>query len=449
MGLVACNTAGRNGLPQAQLGRGGYGDLIPSPDCPELMIPRGFRVIKISETLAPSKADPWFTVPQAFDGMATFAMPNGNVRLIRNHEIGDPAAVAKPLAPNGPTYDIRGGGGTTTLEVHIDADSQDNRVTLLKEFVSLSGTVVNCAGGPTPWGSWLSCEENCSGIDDGRMKPHGYVYEVPASADGPVDPVPLKAMGRFDHEAVAIDPRTGIVYLTEDIRYDVANWLPGAGFYRFIPTQPGNLAAGGRLQMLAVKGRPNYRTFTGQVAGEKMEVRWVDIEDPDPSATDKDSSAVFREGQRKGAAIFDRLEGCWYGDNSIYFDATTGGDLKLGQVWRYIPDDDDDDEGTLVLIFESSGRHVLANPDNICMTPRGGLVICEDNGTVKHIHGLTKNGTIFPIVRAGAETPEFCGACFSPDYSVLFFNTQGSTRTTGTARGRTYALWGPWRNGAL
>ena len=448
MGLVACNRASRGGLEQADLGKGGYGELFQSPDCPELMIPRGFRVIKISETLAPSKADPSFILPQGFDGMATFAMPNGNVRLVRNHEIADPPNVSKPLSANGPTYDVKGGGGTTTLEVRIDNKSDDNRITLLKEFVSLSGTIVNCAGGPTPWGSWLSCEENSGGIPAGRTKPHGYVFEVPASADWPVDPVPLKAMGRFDHEAVAIDRRTGIVYLTEDIRYDVANWLPGAGFYRFIPNEPGKLAAGGRLQMLMIKGRPQYKTFTGQRPGEKHRVTWVDIDDPDPASADKDKHSVFREGQSKGAAIFDRLEGCWYGDDSIYFDATTGGDLKLGQVWRYIPNKDNND-GTLVLIFESPGRNVLANPDNICTTPRGGLVICEDNGTVKHIHGLTRRGQIFPIVRAGAETPEFCGACFSPDFSVLFFNVQGSTRSTGVAKGGTYALWGPWSNGAL
>src|SRR3546814_2570640 len=115
------------------------------------------------------------------------------------------------------------------------------------EHLSLAGTAINCAGGVTPWGSWLSCEEAFLDSD----KPHGYVFEVPASARGMVDPLPLKALGRFRHEAAAVDPRTGIVYLTED-RDDGL-------FYRLLPERKGRLAAGGRFQVLAFSERERGR----------------------------------------------------------------------------------------------------------------------------------------------------------------------------------------------
>ncbi len=408
-----------------------------------MWVAEGFTAAKLSASLAPSRVNPGFAVPQAHDGMAAFGLPNGNVRLIRNHEIRDSVANALPLGSPARSYDTKAGGGTTSLEVK---QGRDGSVELVAEFVSLSGTHVNCAGGPTPWGSWISCEETTEGPTQGRLRAHGYCFEVPASATSEVDPVPLKAMGRFTHEAIAIDPATGIVYETEDLSYNAAA-RRGSGFYRFLPTSPGNLAAGGRLQMLAVRDQPNFNTITGQQVGASLPTTWVDIPNPDPVEAETNAAAVFQQGWARSAAVFQRLEGCWYGDGNIYFNATSGGNAGAGQVWAFRPLGGD--SGQLTLIFESPSTEVLDSPDNICVSPRGGLVLCEDGDAVQYLRGLTRQGQLFDFVRSAGESAEFAGACFSPNGRTFFFNIQGSTSRLGTTAGGTYAVWGPWEDGAL
>jgi secreted PhoX family phosphatase len=368
--------------------------------------------------------------------MACFAMPNGRLRLVRNHELrGDPAtgrAHGDPLR----AYDPKGIGGTSTIELRLRSDGSPE---ILRTFMSLTGTLVNCAGGPTPWGSWLTCEETTVGTREGWTQDHGYVFEVPASADHLVLAVPLKAMGRFVHEAVALDPRTGIVYLTED--------QGTAGFYRFIPTRPGLLGAGGRLEMLAIDGQPRYDTRSGQRTGMTYPARWVEIDDPDPS--DGLPGAVYQQGLAKGAATFARLEGAWWGDESVYFHATSGGDRKLGQVWRYRPNVGAN--GEVLLVFESPSPEVLNAPDNITCSPRGGVVLCEDAAGTCHLRGLTREGEVFPFAQNILNEREFAGACYSPDGRVLFVNIQGVGRlnTDPKLLGMTFAIWGPWERGAL
>jgi secreted PhoX family phosphatase len=364
--------------------------------------------------------------------MAAFSV-NGYIRLVRNHEIPGLATPEPGTISSDPlkAYDSGGLGGTTSLDIAVMRDGE--RV-LVRDFVSLSGTIMNCAGGPTPWDSWLSCEESTQGGAPLRQ-PHGYCFEVPAGAADEVAATPLRAMGRFVHEAVAVDPATGIVYETED--------RPRAGFYRFIPNQPGVLAAGGRLQMLAVAGRPNYDTSVGQRVGRWLRVTWVDVLDPDPAGAEANPSAVFDQGFAAGGARFRRLEGCWAGNDSIVFSSTSGGDAGLGQIWEYQPASGAD--GRLRLLVESSSASCLDGPDNVTLSPRGGILVCEDGAGEQYLRGVTPEGKVFDFALNLVTQREFAGATFSPDGETLFVNIQGDVVNPGM----TFAIWGPWQNGAL
>ena len=411
-GLISCatsrSTRSGNRPPAADKGQGGYGPLEPSRDVGEVIsLPAGFHAALLSTSGQEMVGG---IIPNAFDGMAAFAAGPGLVRLVRNHEVRDTAEVGRPFGER--PYDPIGPGGTTTLEVRVGADG---RASLVKEFASLTGTIINCAGGPTPWGSWITCEETVAGTGEGWTSNHGYTFEVPSSANGPVTPVRLEAMGRFQHEAIAIDPATGWVYLTEDR-------MPG-GFYRFKPAVPRQLAKGGTLEALAIQGQAGYQTATNQPLLTARKVEWVRIDHPDSDAPTLDLGFVFNQGFAKGAAAFARLEGCWYGDHGIYFNATSGGNAAAGQVWQYHPGRDE-----LRLIFESPSTAVLNSPDNICVSPRGGVVICEDGAGTNYVRGLTPDGAVFDLVRNNINTVEWAGACFSPQGRTLFVNMQGNTQ---------------------
>lgn len=297
-------------------------------------------------------------------------------------------------------YDETGGGGTTTLDYDptrprapkADPSALGETQRLVRDFISLNGTIVNCAGGISyRERAWLTCEETVNGPENGSFpKPHGYVFEVPVNR-GPRysrRAEPLVPMGRFAHEALAVDERTGIVYQTED-----PGSGRGAGFYRYIPNDPDRLQTGGRLQMLGIRGRPRYDTRQGQRVGQRFSVVWYDIPNPNPTyeTREDDPDSTFNQGFGQGGAKFNRIEGCWYDEGSIFFVSTSGGDAKngdvnqdgfaegYGQVWEYRPNGRSDTGGRLELIFESPNREALDSPDNLTVTPRGGLILCEDD----------------------------------------------------------------------
>lgn len=434
-GLISCAASRSRSDPavrRAEKGEGGYGPLVPSQEVGEIIsIPIGFQAALLSTSGQEMVGG---IVPNAFDGMAAFAAGRDTVRLVRNHEVRDTPELSRPFGVR--PYDRIGPGGTTTLEVRL---GREGRASLVRQFASLTGTIVNCAGGPTPWGSWITCEETVAGTGDGWTRNHGYTFEIPSSANSVVNPVKLGAMGRFQHEAVATDPATGWIYQTED--------RTPAGFYRFKPTVPGQLAHGGMLEALAIQGQDGYDTGTNQALLTPLKVNWVGIEHPDSDAPTLDSGFVFNQGLAKGAARFARLEGCWYGDNGIYFNATTGGDAGTGQVWQYHPGRDE-----LQLIFESPSVAVLSGPDNVCVSPRGGIVLCEDGGGMNFVRGLTRDGTLFDLIKNNINDIEWAGACFSPQGRTLFVNIQGNTRpflAPNGPEGMTFAIWGPWESGAL
>ena len=413
----------------------GYGPLRPVADAttgmPLLELPKGFRYMTFGWT--GDAMDDGRRTPPLHDGMAAFAGENGRVVLVRNHEINIGPALSEAA------YDAQAGGGTTTTVFDPAAER------VVRTRVSLAGTLRNCAGGPTPWGSWLTCEESVAGPTDQRGAvplQHGYVFEVPH--DGTSDAKPIKGMGCFVHEAVAVDPQTGIVYQTQD--------RAQAGVYRYVPTVRGKLAQGGKLQMLAVDGRSGFDTTRGQRSGVAYDIHWVDIQEPDKphiSASTGGGSGVFQQGLDRGGAIFSRLEGAVFGDGRIYVTATDGGNAKMGQVWEIDPRRD-----LLRLVFESPGAPVLNMPDNLTLSPRGGLVVCEDGTMTPCVHGLTKEGRIFRFARNNIKIDvprnglsgdysqrEFAGATYSPDGKWLFFNAQ--------TPGITFAVTGPWADGGL
>lgn len=421
---------------RAAPGAGGYGELRAAGL--HLALPPGFQYALIGEEGRPmSDGRP---TPRAFDGMAAFPARGGTVRLVRNHEDRSGAAPGQAIGADGVSYDPLAGGGTTTVEVRLRRGAAPQ---VVREFPSLSGTTVNCAGGTTPWGSWLSCEETTVGRSQGFRAPHGYVFEVGAAQDRPVRAEPYRAMGRFAHEAVAVDPRDGTVYLTEDTQR--------AGFYRFRPGTPGRLADGGALEMLALADEPQGDTAVGRRAGQRWPVRWVPIADPDPADADQRGDAVFAQGFALGGARFARLEGAGVSAGRVYFVSTNGGDAQAGQVFLYAPAD-----ATLTLLFESPDAAVLDGPDNLCISPRGAVVLAEDGGGTNYVRALTRDGKIVDLARNILSDREFAGPCFSPDGSVLFVNVQGDTRARpGTEdsspglKSYTYAIWGPWELGAV
>jgi len=458
-GLVARAANG----PKFARQNGGYGPLVPvgEVDTGEVLLhlPQDFHYRLLNRVGAPMSDG--FPTPARSDGMATFGWRGNRIRLIRNHEV---IFEVPHIGPAETAYDRRSGGGTTTLEV-----TRDRR--LAGSWISLNGTNFNCAGGATPWRSWISCEETVNGPDANRTflgttinleQQHGYLFEVHAS-QGPGELVmgdPITAAGRFPHEAVAVDPATGTVYMTED------DFAYPSGFFRYMPPnnpfQDKRIADGGRLQVLGVVpegagGPVNVNLSDDGEVGVTYRVAWIDIENPNPTyptgiANDPASRVVFQEGESKGAAQFSRLEGIDYWGGRMYLASTQGGGPfpetagrsgfggGWGQVWVY-----DLRSEMLTLLFESPNQATLDLPDNITVSPRRkSVLLCEDSSGDNFLRGLTQRGLLFDFCLnrfPGSFGDEFAGATFSPDTQTLFVNLQ--------ATGATFAIWGPWQRGLL
>src|SRR5262245_10657171 len=380
-----------------------YGPLCPVKDHTTglelLMLPRGFEYVTYGWTGdAMSDGTP---TPSGHAGMAAFDSHSGRIALVRNHERG-----TFDGAFTEPAYDPRAGGGTTNLVFEPSAGE------FVESWASLSGTIHNRAGGPTPWETWLTCEDTVVIGGDGTR--HGYVFEVPYNGAG--DPEPIKGMGRLNHEAVAVDPDTGIVYLTEADS--------PSGLYRYLPLRRADLAAGGELQMLVIDTRDgsSYATYTDPT-GTAYATSWVAIPNPDHAPGEQ---RLALQGKSLGAAVFRRLAGAWWGSGCLYIVSTGGGPTGQGQVFEY-----DTVTESMRVVFASPDASMLSNPDHISASPRGGVVLCEDRSEGQYLHGLTTDGEIFPFALNRVVIPDggvpgesvrpgdysgsaWCGSTFEP-----------------------------------
>lgn len=408
-----------------------------------LDLPHGFKATVIAKT--GEEMSDGLIRPGKPDGMGAFAGNSDNeIILVCNHEVSflapelsgfeknlrrfkqaDKEIVANKL-PNGqPLF-----GGTTTL--HWQPSTRKT----IQQKATLLGTERNCAGGVTPWNTWITCEEpeNLDGPAS-FYQSLGWCYEVPVQGKG--NPNPIKAMGRFRHEAIAIDPKTGIVYLTED---------RGDGiFYRYKPKVKGDLHAGGTLEALAFVDQKftDTRNWNGLPSkkikpNESHSIKWVELDNVKSPRDD----LRFRGVKEKGAAIFARAEGIWFGENELYFACTNGGEKQLGQIFRYqlSPHEGTSKEtvtpGKLELFVEPNNQAILENADNLTIAPWGDIIVCEDGAGVQYIRGITPNGQIYNIAKSDERLGEFAGACFAPNHPILFINSQKA--------GLTFAIEGPW-----
>ncbi|MFF0891203.1 alkaline phosphatase PhoX [Streptomyces sp. NPDC003456] len=423
----------------------GYGPLVPDPRG-ILALPAGFTYRVLTHS-GKTKLESGEFTPSNHDGTAAFAGPRGTTLLVNNHELKGPRAKWAHPVPltEGLVYDPAAAGGCTVVEVR-----PDGRVA---EWVGIAGTSTNCAGGRTPWGTWLTCEENSdkAGVN-GMTKDHGYVFEVdPSDRRANRDPKPLKFFGRYDHEAVVIDPKRGHAYLTEDASGPNGlffRWTPPKGFaygpgtFRTLADDAGVLQApkcfdsGGRFV-----DDLSRATRIGTVYG----VDWVDVPDRDARTT-----PVRKQFGDRDVTRARKLEGMWWGDGGAYIVSSYARDESPvrhdGQVWFYDPK-----RRTLTLKVllgvnpDPSADGALDGPDNITVSPYGGLVIAEDGEGVQHLFGATDSGRTYPIARnelnlgteEEPEYSEFAGVTFSPDGRTLF----ASIQTPGIL----LAITGPWK----
>lgn len=415
----------------------GYGALVEDP-AGLLALPKGFSYQVVAqagvttlESGQPTPGDP--------DGTACFRDGRGSV-LVNNHEIGGDEPYRVPALP-GLTYDPGAGGGTTNILV----DQSGKR---MREYVSLAGTHNNCAGGHTPWGTWLTCEETEQRAGGVFQKDHGYVFEVdPFDRVANQDPVALEFLGRYSHEAVAVDPDNSTIYLTEDASGPNGlyfRWTPPHGFrgrkgaLRQVQLTEGGQA--GRLQaMSCFKGGKHIEDLSEATQpGTRYRVKWVDV--PDRLAKDASVRKQFAAGEVTHSR---KLEGAYWGDGGAYFVAsyarTSDGSVHEhdGQVWFYDPRSETVELKTIFGVNPDPDADTnYDGPDNITVSPYGGLILAEDGEGLSHLVGVTDRGAAYALARNELNDSEFAGPAFSQDGRFLFANIQSP--------GYVFAITGPW-----
>lgn len=449
---LAATAAGFTGLGRAAAagllddpGPDTYGNLIADPRG-IVDLPPGFQYRIISRW--GEEMTDGLLVPGLHDGMAAFDGGPGRVVLVRNHEIGIDADPT--LGPYGPKlerldridpsllYD-RGRNGGPSLGGTTTVVYDQNTGEVVRHFLSIAGTGRNCAGGRTPWNSWITCEEWTQRANDRCAVDHGWCFEVPASSRPQLTaPRPLTGLGRFNHEAVAVAPDGRCLYLTEDRNDGV--------FYRFVPREPGRLSAGGRLQAMVIEGRPSMDTRNwidpalerpAIRPGERLTVRWIDLDDPEAPNDDLRFRAFA-----DGAARFARGEGIWTGADAVHFACTTGGVGRLGQIFTYRPspaeglETEGESPASIELFVEAETGGIIRNADNLTVGPTGDLFVNEDGPGRDGIVRIRPDGTLERFAATRVSISEMAGVCFSPDGRTMFVNIQ--------AQGLTLAIDGPW-----
>jgi len=374
-----------------------WGPLVPDPNG-VIDLPDGF-CYRILER-AGEPMDDGYVVPGRPDGMGCFVLRNGDLALMRNHELspgswslGPYPAEDEPLE----VYDAGSVGGVSRLVVDPVSFSR------VSSNLVLAGTNRNCAGGWSPWG-WLSCEENLS-------VGHGYVFVCDAEAESLQKPNRKRVYGRFNHEAAVVHPDTLVCYLTEDSTV--------SSFYRFVPDDLEDPFSG-TLQALRVIESSVFQTSEMEV-GDRVDIDWVDIDYPDAGG------GVHIEAQNKGAAVFRRGEGLAIFRNDVWICATSGGPVGRGQIFQLR--DDGGERGQLKLVAHSDDPAVLDMPDNICISPTGTVFMAEDGSPDQFIRFIDGEGQVRDFARNAISSSEFAGACFSPDGDALFVNIQGDGLT--------------------